>query len=375
MLFYSMPATPQTPDELDALVEALLTDPLFRQNTAAKLRQILKAQNASMVNRLLDGATGGNPPDYAALLAALRGKQDKVQPRTANYYKPGLPATDLLNLEVILDYFFNQPSGTLAYMHTFRYCTEAEAQGDFGGETLNRLDYSTLYTFSRVLVEKYREDPSDLTSPTHFQELIAVYDPNAPASRQGWRTSGGAAANAGRIGLQLVKLDDPAATGVLKHDVNLGVSRNQLRYDIDEQGAFFIQALQDMAAPVPQPVRGQTTAYWKPTDPPPVPGGGPMLSTFDLRDVPTSVRDAVRDPSNTWVYGDLTAYGNATLQNAGAPPAQAGQHASILVGTAVLRSGQGFDAFEKGSTTIAWRYRYERRNDGTSGWTRTGKTA
>ena len=293
-----MPASPQTPDELDDLVRALLTDPLFHQNTAAKLRQILLAQNASMVNRLLDGATGGNPPDYAALLAALRGKQDKVQPRTANYYKPGLPAMDLLNLEVILDYFFtqsSQPSGLLAYLHTFRYCTQAEAALDFGGETLDQLDYSTLYTFSRVLVEKYREDPSDLSSPTHFQELIAVYDPNAPASRQGWRTSGGAAANAGRIGLQLVKLDDPAATGVLKHDVNLGVSRNQLRYDIDEQGAFFIRALQDMVAPVPQPVRGQTTAFWEPTADPGVPGGngGGTTDTRVLGDVPTQKALAV----------------------------------------------------------------------------------
>jgi hypothetical protein len=105
-----------------------------------------------------------------------------------------------------------------------------------------------------------------------------------------------------------------------------------------------------------------------------VPSGG-SFTTFDLLNPPDSVRDAVRDPSNTWAYGDLLAYGNATLQDAGAPPEIAGQDASILVGTADVQPGQGFDAFEKGSTTIAWRYRYERRNDGTSGWTRIGKTA
>lgn len=108
-----MAVAPQTPDELDDLVDALLTDALNQQNTAAILRQILKTQNASAVNRLLDGTLGGgNPPDYTALLLALNGKQNKVIARTANYYEPGLPSRDLLSLEAILDYLFEVRKAT-----------------------------------------------------------------------------------------------------------------------------------------------------------------------------------------------------------------------------------------------------------------------
>lgn len=101
-----MPEAPLLPDELDDLVDATITDPLLRQNTAAVLRKILKSQNASFLNRLLDGASGGNPPDYAALVAALNGKQAKVRGRVLNEYATDVPSENLANLELILDYLF-----------------------------------------------------------------------------------------------------------------------------------------------------------------------------------------------------------------------------------------------------------------------------
>lgn len=104
-------------------------------------------------------------------------------------------------------------------------------------------------------------------------------------------------------------------------------------------------------------------------------GGGPSTPLEDVYDVPESVRDAVRNPGNTWVYGDLTNYNNATRLQNGAPAAVTGQDPSILVGTADVKTGNTFDAFETGSTTVAWRYTYGRRNDGSSGWTRIPKTA
>ncbi len=83
-----------------------------------------------------------------------------------------------------------------------------------------------------------------------------------------------------------------------------------------------------------------------------------------------SIADAVADPSNTWTAGDLTAYGSPALQDAGAPPAVAGQNGSVLVGSADVATMDEFDRLDAGG---AWRYRYSRRNDGTSGWTRTPK--
>lgn len=73
----------------------------------------------------------------------------------------------------------------------------------------------------------------------------------------------------------------------------------------------------------------------------------------------------------TWVDGDLTSYASAADQQAAAPPAKAGQDSSILVGSADVATNDEFD--DKDSTGSAWRYRYGRRNDGTSGWTRTPK--
>lgn len=84
-----------------------------------------------------------------------------------------------------------------------------------------------------------------------------------------------------------------------------------------------------------------------------------------------SVTAAVKDASNTWVKGDLTAYGSQALQNAGAPAAVAGQNSTILVGTADVVTPDEFSGTD--STGSAWNYRYFRRNDGTSGWTRTPK--
>ncbi|GAB2865900.1 hypothetical protein [Hymenobacter ruber] len=101
----------------------------------------------------------------------------------------------------------------------------------------------------------------------------------------------------------------------------------------------------------------------------------PALSTRDPYAVATGVRDAVRDPGNTWAYGDLTDFNDAGRLSAGAPPAVSGQATGILVGTADVKAGDCFDAFETGSTAVAWCYTYKRRNDGTSGWTRLPKTA
>jgi hypothetical protein len=246
-----MAAIPQTPEQLDALVELNITDELLKQNTAERVREVLLAQNASMQNRLTDPAATN--PDYAALLARL-----------------------------------NVLEGKPAYVHTFRFRTQAEAVGHDGGETLDQLKYSTLYTYAHVLVEFWREDPTDTTEIPHGQELIAVYDPDAPAERMGWRTSGGAAANAGQIGLKLVKVTDPAATGVLPYDPNQPVAATQLRYydAQDGQGALFYQAQQDLAVPVPAPVPGQTNANWAPAARPPVPGTSPTGVTIIRTDIP-----------------------------------------------------------------------------------------
>ena len=171
--------------------------------------------------------------------------------------------------------FVPRAAAVLPALQTFRFRTQAEAVGNSGGQTLDQLDYSTVYTYARALVEFYREDPSDLFSAPHFQELIAVYDPAAPAGRQGWRTSGGAAANAGRIGLQFVKLSDPAATGALKYDPDQPFVAGQLcYYDAgDGRGALFYMARQEMVSPVPAPMPGLSTDYWKPAADPGVPGG------------------------------------------------------------------------------------------------------
>jgi len=83
------------------------------------------------------------------------------------------------------------------------------------------------------------------------------------------------------------------------------------------------------------------------------------------------VTAAVMDASNTWQDGDLLSYGNATLQDAGAPPAVVGQHASVLVGAADVATLDEFNGQD--SDGITWVYRYTRRTDGTSGWTRTRK--
>ena len=82
-----------------------------------------------------------------------------------------------------------------------------------------------------------------------------------------------------------------------------------------------------------------------------------------------SVTAAVTDASNTWVNGDLTAYGLPALQDAGAPPAVAGQAASILVGSADVATSDQFD-IKAAAGDWGWHYLYGRRNDGTSGWTR-----
>lgn len=86
-----------------------------------------------------------------------------------------------------------------------------------------------------------------------------------------------------------------------------------------------------------------------------------------------AITEAVMAASNTWVDGDLIAFGSDALRMAGAPPAVSGQNASILVGTADVATMDEFDKKDAGG--YAWRYRYSRRNDGTSGWTRTAKTA
>jgi hypothetical protein len=72
-----------------------------------------------------------------------------------------------------------------------------------------------------------------------------------------------------------------------------------------------------------------------------------------------------------WVDGDLLSYASAADQDAAAPPAEPNQNASILVGTADVATMDEFDM--KDASGSAWRYRYSRRNDGTSGWTRTPK--
>jgi hypothetical protein len=355
----------------------------------------------------------------------------------------------------------------LPSLQTFRFRTRAEANVGFGGQVLEELDYSTLFTYARVLVEFWRDNPANLGETPRGQELIAVYDPNAPASHLGYATSGGPAAGVSRVGLVLVFPDDPRATGVLKYDPNQSVMQGQLRYYDAGQGVQFYQALQNMLSPVPAPVPGTTTAYWKPTAPPAVPGatsfagllgrsttrdkaiaamnakaltigsdillgtwngqpggvlflpigpghyfplaviesGGALVlviadprtgkfETFDdyvrrlagsggvagatPRD-PLAAGDnlalvaAVTDAGNTWDKGDLVAYATPTLQQAAAPPAQPAQHASILVGDADVATMDEFD--HKDANGFAWRYRYSRRNDGTSGWTRIAKTA
>lgn len=108
--------------------------------------------------------------------------------------------------------------------------------------------------------------------------------------------------------------------------------------------------------------------------PPPGTGGGSIGTPRDPLAIgdALAIADAVADPSNTWANGDLTAYGSPALQDAGAPAAVAGQNSGVLVGTANVATMDEFDRLDA-SGAGAWRYRYSRRNDGTSGWTRTPK--
>ena len=99
---------------------------------------------------------------------------------------------------------------------------------------------------------------------------------------------------------------------------------------------------------------------------------GTPRDPFAIGDNP-AITAAVLDLSNQWVKGDLVAYGSDALRMAGAPPAEAGQDTSILVGTADVATMDEFDKTD--ADGYAWRCRYSRRNDGTSGWTRLGETA
>jgi len=66
-----MPAiVPATPAELDDLIVRNLTDTLQNQNTAARVRQVLHALNASMVNRLTDTASTGTTAVFTGAEAA-----------------------------------------------------------------------------------------------------------------------------------------------------------------------------------------------------------------------------------------------------------------------------------------------------------------
>lgn len=233
-----------------------------------------------------------DPLPSSSQLAGALFEIDVLAGPVANAY-----VTRKVSVEQYITYLAGQGlGGTLPALQTFRFRTRAEANVGFGGQVLEELDYSTLFTYARVLVEFWRDNPADLNEKPRGQELIAVYDPNAPANHMGYATSGGPAAGVSKVGLVLVFPDDPAATGVLKYDVNRPVDKGQLRYyDDGGQGVEFYEALQDMASPVPAPVRAATTAYWKPAVKPPVPGGGaPVASLY------YSITDAIstRDNNN-----------------------------------------------------------------------------
>jgi len=166
----------------------------------------------------------------------------------------------------------------LAYVHTYRYRTQAEAAANYGGETLDQLDFNDLYFFARVVVEFWRDNPADTTEAYRRMDLLATYDPAADSAHQGYRTAGGRAAGDARIGLKLVKLTDPAATGVLAYsaqDATITAAGVPRYYDAgDGQGVLFYASTGPLPAPVPAPL-GHPGGGWALITKPPVPGAGP----------------------------------------------------------------------------------------------------
>jgi hypothetical protein len=277
-----------------------------------------------------------------------------------------------LTAEQLVEYLRTKlGASSLQALHTFRFRTQAEAVGNYGGETLDQLDYSTLFTAARVLVELWRDNPADLTSGVIYgQELIAVYDPNADAQHQGWRTSGGAAANAGQIGLKLVKIENPNAVVVRQYDAAQVVAKGEVRYYDDGQGVQFYEAVRDLASPVPLPTRGQATADWKPVKPPGVPGAGAAPALTLTTDLVTVQQDLLAQPlrpltegvryniAGDWNgQGDQVVYVQAatattfekvgTLQNPGYPDTAV--EVDVPAGTAVPAGGGNLADFAKKS--------------------------
>lgn len=216
-------------------------------------------------------------------------------------------------------------SALLPALQTFRFRTRAEADAAYGGQVLEEIDYATLFCYAHVLVEFYREDPTDPAEGPHQQELLAVYDPS-PTAKKGYRTAGGKVVGDAMIGLRLVKLTDPAATGVLAYDAqDATITKADIPryYDAaDGQGVLFYASTGPLPVPVPAP-QGNTGGGWALLDKPAVPGGGGASG------ITASQLEAVR----TTLAASATQTGSYTLQLA-----DAGQQVPINSSSAVVVS-------------------------------------
>lgn len=153
-------------------------------------------------------------------------------------------------------------SGQKFYRYRTRF--EADQPGADGGAVLDELDYLTICTFAHVVVERYREDPTDLTEQPHYQELVAVFD-GTPNAKKGWRDG---SFQGDLIGLTLIKLEDflvPVSTvnvPLLDPEKLDNVAGTTVHYAINSQERLFITA--NDGGPFPAPVDESGTGDWIP---------------------------------------------------------------------------------------------------------------
>ena len=148
----------------------------------------------------------------------------------------------------------------------YRYRTRAEADqpGADGGAVLEELDYLTICTYAHVVVERYREDPTDLTEVPHYQELVAVYD-GTPDAKKGCRDG---SFEGDLIGLTLIKLEDflvPVSTvnvPLLDPEKLDNVAGVTVHYPVNGQELLFLTA--NNGGPFAAPTDSSGTNNWIP---------------------------------------------------------------------------------------------------------------
>lgn len=285
-----------------------------------------------------------------------------------------------LTIEQLADYVGPKTPLQIRTYWSVIYLTRAEALAD------GRPDNATLDQIPALLLCTGSVARVDLHPDLYGQEMIMVYDDRADPTvgLRGFIDSNFQRTTLTYDGLQPLKWVKKgsaaeALAGIRRYSATYAkwTKDETMKIDFNGTDAFFSAVA--AGGPFPAPTAaGVATADWKPTQAPAGQGSGGGLPAGAVYRDPYGIGDnlalvsAVTDAGNTWANGDLTAYANSALQNAGAPPADpAGQNASVLVGTADVAHPDTFDKIDAGGS--AWHYVYGRRNDGTSGWTRTPK--